>query len=162
MSNCPELETLFVGVAEGDEALISHAEGCPGCALLLEDHRQLEKDLFRIQDPLPPPDFTAMVMARVATAPAPAAAELKSGLAILFLAAGLFVTAVLAGGVTAADLGTGLARVVVELRALAVAATNGVEAIWTTAAGPAIALSTLLVLSSLLWFRRLAGAPQSA
>lgn len=161
-SSCPDLEALFVGVAEGDETMLEHAAACSACAFLLEDHRQLEKDLFRIQDPLPPPDFTAMVMAKVAEAPVPVAAELKTGLAILFVAAGLFLTAVLAGGATAADVGAGFARLVVELRALAVAATNGVEAIWTTAAGPAVAVSVLLILSSLLWFRRLTSAPQSA
>ena len=38
--------------------------------LLLEEHRQLEKDLLRLADPLPPPDFLAKVMTRVAAAPA--------------------------------------------------------------------------------------------
>ena len=56
---CPELETLFVGIAEGDETVLAHAAECPACSALLEEDRQLEKDLFRIQDPLPPPDFTA-------------------------------------------------------------------------------------------------------
>ena len=37
---------------------------------LLEEHRQLEKDLLRLADPLPPPDFLANVMSRVAVAPA--------------------------------------------------------------------------------------------
>src|SRR4051794_12056517 len=36
---------------------------------LLEEHRQLEKDLLRLADPPPPPDFVSKVMAKVAAQP---------------------------------------------------------------------------------------------
>ena len=46
-------------------------------AQLLEEHRQLEKDLLRLADPMPPADFVHAVMAKVATAPARAPKILK-------------------------------------------------------------------------------------
>lgn len=69
---CPDLEVLFIELEAGHGPALEHAEGCPLCAAVLEEHRQLEKDLFRLADPLPPPDLVHQVMARVAASPAPA------------------------------------------------------------------------------------------
>ena len=83
MNACPELETLLVGVAEHDADALAHIKTCPDCAFIAEQHRQLEKDLFRLADPMPPPDFVQSVMARVALEPAPTRVELRTGLSIL-------------------------------------------------------------------------------
>src|SRR6478672_7907016 len=71
--------------------------------LLLEEHRQLEKDLLRLADPLPPPDFVHQVMRKVATAPAPAPAPRDIALAALIM-----VSAVTAGVVAFASHGAGI------------------------------------------------------
>src|SRR5258706_10475493 len=64
---------------------------------LLEEHRQLEKDLLRLADPLPPPDFVHQVMQKVAAAPAPTPAPRDIALAAFItlsaFAAGLFAFA---------------------------------------------------------------------
>ena len=83
MNACPELETLLVGVAEHDAEALAHLKTCPDCAFFAEQHRQLEKDLFRLADPMPPVDFVQSVMARVALEPAPTRVELRTGLSIL-------------------------------------------------------------------------------
>ena len=70
---CPDLEVLFIELEAGHGPALEHAEGCPLCAAVLEEHRQLEKDLFRLADPLPPPDLVHQVMARVAASPRPCA-----------------------------------------------------------------------------------------
>jgi hypothetical protein len=62
---------------------------------LLEEHRQLEKDLLRLADPLPPPDFVQAVMKRVASAPAPAPAKADIALASL-ITFGAFAAGVVA------------------------------------------------------------------
>src|SRR2546430_11594113 len=52
--SCPDLEQIFEELAEGKGPALEHARGCPLCAEILEEHRQLEKDLFRLADPMPP------------------------------------------------------------------------------------------------------------
>ena len=83
MNACPELETLLIGAAERDADALAHLRTCPRCAALAEEHRQLEKDLFRLADPMPPLDFVQSVMARVALEPAPSRVELRTGFTIL-------------------------------------------------------------------------------
>ena len=159
---CPELETLVLGVAGGDEKLQAHARSCPSCAAALEEHRQLEKDLFRLVDPLPPPDFTRMVMARVAAAPAPLGREVKAGGGILVVSLALFVGFLVRGGTTWAGAGVGFARALLELRTVAVALGNGLTALWSTAAIPLVAISYLVLATTLFGLKRLAGSTQSA
>ena len=55
MNGCPELEALILAQSEHDPDALAHLRHCPACAALVEEHRQLEKDLFRLVDPLPPP-----------------------------------------------------------------------------------------------------------
>lgn len=159
---CPELETLFLGLDQDDPTVTAHAAGCPACALLLEEHRQLEKDLFRLQDPLPPVSFTAQVMAKVEAAPVPVVQEVKTGLAILAFALALCAALLAAEGASLADAGTAMARAILALRLSALAAANGVEALWSGAALPSLAACAVLLALSLLGLRRLASAPQSA
>src|SRR5687767_11154058 len=80
---------------------------------LLEEHRQLEKDLLRLADPLPPPDFVNKVMLKVATAPAPAPSPKDIALAML-IAFGAMAAGVAAffshGGAGLGGLGVGFAE----------------------------------------------------
>ena len=161
-SNCPELEALFTGIAEGDQALLAHAKDCPDCSLILEEHRQLEKDLFRVVDPLPPPNFTMAVMAKVAAAPVPVSSEIRSGVAVLILSLGSFFALLFMNGRSLADAGAGLARMILGTRTFFIAAAKALEAVWGTAAVPFVAVCFLVLLTSLLGLRRLVAAPQSA
>jgi hypothetical protein len=83
VNDCPELEALVLAQSEHDPDALAHLRHCPGCAAQVEEHRQLEKDLFRLVDPLPPPDLVSRVMARVADEPAPVRVEVKTAFSIL-------------------------------------------------------------------------------
>ncbi len=161
-NGCPELEVLFFGVAEGDEELQAHARSCASCAAALEEHRQLEKDLYRLVDPLPPPDFTRLVMAKVAAAPVPVSREVKAGGGILLISLAMFVGFLVTGGATWAGAGAAFARAMLELRNLAIAIGSGLAALWNTAAIPLVAISFLVLASALFGLKRLAGSTQSA
>lgn len=136
-------------------------------ATLLEEHRQLEKDLLRLGDPLPPPDFLLKVMARVAEAPARplSRSDVWSAVAIVGVTMSLAVIALLvSGGASGVGGGFGLAlaSVAVKLREALVAAGSGLFALWTTAALPtALGLSVVLA-ATLTAFRRLVQPAQVA
>jgi hypothetical protein len=119
-------------------------------AALLEEHRQLEKDLLRLADPLPPADFVHRVMQKVATAPAPAPAAKDIALAVVItvgaMAAGLAAFAT--RGVGLDGLGLSIAGFVVHLKYLLAGLGSGFEALWRTAAVPlAVGLATMLIAS---------------
>ena len=156
MNACPELETLLVGVAEHDADALAHLKTCPDCAAIAEQHRQLEKDLFRLADPLPPPDFVHSVMARVALEPAPARVELRTGLSILAVTLMGAVLAFVAAHGNLGLLGTRAASSVVAWRNLFFAASEALAAIWSTAALPTVLAMAGLVVVSTLGVRRLA------
>src|SRR5690606_35639906 len=82
-AQCPDLEVLFTELEAGEGPALDHAASCPLCSAVLGEHRQLEKDLYRLADPLPPPTLVASVMARVATEPTPLRRELWAGIPIL-------------------------------------------------------------------------------
>lgn len=127
-------------------------------ATLLEEHRQLEKDLLRLADPLPPPDFLAKVMIRVAEAPARplSRSDVWSAVAIVGVTMTLAAVAlVLSGGVTGGGLGLALASVAVALREALVAAGSALHALWTTAALPTVLGLSLVLAGTLAAFRRL-------
>lgn len=132
-----ETEALLRELAQTDDAR----------AALLEEHRQLEKDLLRLADPLPPPDFLAKVMTRVAAAPARqvSRADVWSAIAIVAVTLSLAVAALLLSGGSTGSFGLALASLVVKLREGFVAAGSALVALWTTAALPtALALSCFL------------------
>src|SRR3954469_24986707 len=131
---CPDLEVLFAQVAEGHGPALEHGKTCPACAAVLEEHRELGKDLFRIQDPFPPADFVPRVMAKVAAAPVPSSVELKTGFAILGTALALAFVILVARGATAGQLGISVAHWVVELRAILIGLVRGISMAWKTAA----------------------------
>lgn len=154
---CPELEVLFTELEAGEGPSLEHARDCLMCSAILEEHRQLEKDLYRLADPAPPPDFVHRVMARVASEPTPLRRELWTGLSILaaslLVALGVFVSndAALIGA------GTGLARLLLEGTALFDALGSGANALWHTAVAPLAGLFAVLLFCSLFGIKRLAG-----
>jgi len=143
--NDAELKALLDELADTDEAR----------AELAEEHRQLEKDLLRLVDPPPPPDFVQAVMRRVKATPRVSRGDVvvASGIVITTVAAA--VVALLAGS-DSASLGLALANLAINLRNGLVAMGSGLLALWTTAALPlAVGLSSLVWLS-LAVFRRVA------
>ena len=105
---------------------------------LLEEHRQLEKDLLRLADPLPPPDFVHRVMAKVASAPAPAPSPADVGLAVLIVlgAVGASVLAFIAAGDGVGGVGLHFTQLVLRLRDTAIGLGSALTAVWRTAALP--------------------------
>ena len=156
MTTCPELEKLLIAVAEHDADALAHLRTCPDCAFLAEEHRQLEKDLFRLADPLPPPDFVHSVMARVALEPAPARVELRTGLTILAITLMGATLAFVASHGNLGLLGTRAASAVLAWRNLFFAVSEALAAVWSTAAVPMVVTMVGLVLVSTLGLRRLA------
>ena len=154
---CPDLEVLFGELETGEGPALEHARGCALCSEVLEEHRLLEKDLFRLTDPLPPPELLHKVMARVAAEPVAPRRELWTGLSILaaslFLGLGLLWT----NDTALTRAGTGLARFVLEGRAGLEALHGGAHALWSTAAGPFAVMLALLLFTTLFGIKRLAG-----
>ena len=157
MNACPELETLLIAAAEHDAEALAHLRTCPDCAALAEEHRQMEKDLFRLADPLPPPDFVQSVMARVALEPAPVRVELRTGLSILAVTLMGATLAFVAAHGNLGLLGTRAAWAVVAWRNLFFAVSEALAALWSTAALPTAVAMVGLILVSTLGLRRLAG-----
>ena len=129
-------------------------------SLLLEEHRQLEKDLLRLADPLPPPDFLANVMTRVAEAPARplSRADVWSAVAIVGVALALAAAALLVSGGVTGGFGLAVASLVVKLREGLIAFGSAIQALWTTAALPTAVGLSLLLGAVLTGFRRLVPA----
>lgn len=143
-----ELEALLAELAPTEAERVA----------LLEEHRQLEKDLLRLADPLPPPDFLAQVMTRVAEAPARplSRADVWSAVAIIGATMALALVALLAsGGLVSGGFGLALASLVVKLREALVASGSALHALWTTAALPTVLGLSLLLAATLTAFRRL-------
>ena len=156
-TQCPDLEVLFTELEAGEGPALDHAAECPLCGAILEEHRQLEKDLYRLADPLPPPTLVANVMARVATEPTPLRRELWSGvpiwLASLAVGLGLLIT----NDRALSRLGAALASLVTDGKALLQGLATGANALWHTAAGPVAALLVFLLIISLTGLKRLVG-----
>lgn len=146
----PELEALLA------ELTSSEAERTD----LLEQHRQLEKDLLRLADPLPPVDFVQKVMARVEAAPARAMsrAEIVSALSLV---AGTLVLAVMTLVLTGSLGGAGVfvAQVVIAVREAIGAMGSALAALWQTAAVPMVAALGMMIVVSLAALKRLAALP---
>jgi len=156
---CPDIEVLFTELEAGEGPALDHAADCALCSAMMEEHRLLEKDLFRLSDPLPPPSLVANVMARVAVEPPPLRRELWTGLGILAGALLAGIGYLLANDKALGRLGTALARGVVDGLAFLEALVAGAHALWNTAAGPVAAVLSLFLLVSLFGLKRLAGSP---
>ncbi len=140
-----ELEALLSELATTDEER----------ALLLEEHRQLEKDLLRLADPMPPPDFLHAVMARVALAPARAPGRSETALAIVIVLVALAVS-VLAFGARGdpGEMGLQFTRLVLQLRDTAVGLESAVAALWRTLALPLTLALGVALAACLMAFKR--------
>lgn len=154
---CPDLEVLFAELEEGEGAALDHAAECEACSAVLEEHRLMENDLYRLADPLPPPTLVASVMARVAAEPIPQRREVWSGVAILLTSLLGGLGYLLMNDQALGRFGTGVASFVVEGRLFAEGILSGAHALWSTA-GLAVATTlAFLLLTSLLGLKRLAG-----
>lgn len=151
----PELEQIFTELIEGVGPALDHARECPVCSTVLEEHRQLEKDLFRLADPLPPPELVTAVMAKVATTPQPVRLDVKAGLGIMISAVVLAAAAFVLGGGGLGQLGVSFANAAVFFRDSGLALAHGMSALWRTAAIPLTVGMTLVLLFSLYGLRRL-------
>jgi anti-sigma factor RsiW len=153
--DCPDLEVLFAQLDEGRGEALEHATGCEHCAAILEEHRQLEKDLFRLADPLPPADFVQKVMAEVALHPSPRA-EIQAGLGIWLVAIAACVVSLIALDVTPGFLGVKLAHALLMFRSFAFALADVVGTVWKVAAMPVTTALAGTLFVSLMMLRRLA------
>lgn len=158
--NCPELEQLFTELAEGKGPALVHAESCDACKAVLEEHRQLEKDLYRLADPLPPPDLVHKVMAQIAAEPKPVASEVRVG-AFILVAAVLFAFVGFAGaGVNLGSMGAAAADFIISAKSFFAAAGRSAFSVWQTA-GPTLTFGSLLLLFvSLFGLRKLASSSE--
>jgi hypothetical protein len=152
----PELDVLFAELAEGGGDALDHAAGCGPCSAILAEHRELERDLFRLSDPFPPSAFVAQVMAKVAASPQPMRVDVRMGVLILAGAVALGLGALLLGS-GLPQLGLFIADATVGLRNLFIAFGHGLIALWRTAAVPTTAALTLILAAALWGLRRLAG-----
>ena len=152
---CPELEELFTQLSEGHGPALEHAKHCVVCSAILEEHRQLEKDLYRLADPLPPADLVHKVMAKVAAEPRPIAAEVRVGISILLAAGLLAVMSLLGTGIGAGTFGKELASFFVDARVVVEAVGQALASAWAAAGVPLAAGSFVFIVVSLLGLRRL-------
>ena len=153
---CPDAEALFVGLAEEAPEARAHLAECDACAALVEEHRQLEIDLLRLSDPLPPPDFVHQVMARVEAQPVPAGREWLSFAGIVAAALAGVVVLVGSDAATAGAWGQRVAEWAGGARVLFEAAGEAAFVVWETAALPvtvaaAVTLMVLAVAARRFW-----------
>lgn len=159
-AECPDLEQLFIGLDEGRPETLSHIDACPACSGIVEEHRQLEKDLLRISDPLPPPDFVHLVMAKVEAAPVPVRREIWSGISILLAAMGGIAAVLLTDSGSASMFGAAVASALLSLKSFVAAAGPAFTTIWATSALPLTVFASFVLATVLLGLRKLIGAPQ--
>ncbi len=128
---------------------------------LLEEHRQLEKDLARLADPLPPADFLSKVMAKVDAAPKPLRlrAEVTTAVTVLGLALGAAVVVLLASGSAGAGFGEAMAQLAVSVREVVVGVGSALSALWRTAAVPMAATLSMMLVASLWALKRFTVTP---
>jgi hypothetical protein len=157
-TECPDLEVLFTELEAGKGPALDHAATCPLCGAMLEEHRQLEKDLYRLADPLPPPMLVANVMARVASEPPPLRRELWTGLSILVVSLVAGLGLLVGNDAALSRLGAALASFVMDSKALLQGLSSGASALWNTEAGPVATILVLMLLGSLFGLKRLAGS----
>lgn len=159
-TQCPELEVLFNELSEGSGPSLEHAKGCEKCTEILSEHRELERELFRLSDPFPPSSFIQQVMAKVAAHPVSALREVRAGLAIMFGAFALALCALVFGG-GIGRMGILAASALVHSQTLAVGINSAISALWTTAGVPMLVSLALVLFAALFALKRLmAGAPQ--
>jgi hypothetical protein len=100
----------------------------------------------------------ANVMARVATEPPPLRRELWTGLTILVASLATGLGLLIGNDAALSQLGTALAALVMDGKALLQGLASGASALWNTAAGPVATILVLMLLASLFGLKRLAGS----
>jgi len=156
--NCPDLELLFAELEDGAGEALQHAQHCEHCSEILQEHRSLERELFRLSNPFPPSSFVQQVMAKVAGAPEVRHADIRVGAAILFGAVVLCLGTLFASN-GAAYLGAQAVSALITTRSLGFGVTTAVSALWATAALPMFVSLSLVLLGALLGLRRLVRSP---
>ncbi len=147
-----ELERLFADTAH-DEAEL---------ALLKEAHRQLEKDLLRLADPLPPGDFVSSVMAKVEAQPKRVpVSEIVSAVLIAVGALAASAIAFVSSGASPDGVAVSFAQAFVSAREVLVGCGSALSAVWRTAGLPLSIMLGMVVMAALVGFRRLV-APVNA
>lgn len=76
---CPDLEVLFTELEAGEGPALDHAAECAACAAVLEEHRLMEQDLYRLADPLPRPPWWPASWRACPPNPCPGAARSGPG-----------------------------------------------------------------------------------
>lgn len=160
IGSCPQIEQLLIEQAEGRGPALEHARLCERCSQLLEEHRQLERELFRLSDPFPPLDFTRQVMAKVAAQPAPMRINLGVGLAIAAIAFALGLIALVAAGAGPSTVGSLIGSTLIIAKSLWVGSQKSVSLLWATESLPmAISLFAILLICVFALRRLVAHAP---
>jgi hypothetical protein len=155
---CPDFETLLFSQLDGSTDCAEHLASCARCAALVEEHRQLEKDLFRLVDPPPPTDLVARVMERVAAEPLPLRAEIRVGLPIL---AATLMAAVLSFVATRGSIGlvgATTARALLAWKSTFFHLSSAMQVAWSTTTVPLAVCLSLVLFLSLVGLRRVAPA----
>jgi hypothetical protein len=158
-SACPSSEDLFDAVLAEEGEAFEHSLECEACAMVLEEHRQLEKDLYRLVDPLPPVDLVRNVMARVDAAPAPLRRELSTGLGILAATLALGLGVVARDPQVLAELGLALSSLLVNGHHVLPTFVSALSTTWAAVGVMGVAVCTSLLFVSLLGLKRLSGGP---
>lgn len=141
--------------AELERLLAEVSPDAPGRDAVREAHRQLEKDLLRLADPLPPADFLSKVMAKVEAEPRRVSStEIRSAVMITFAALLASVAAFVSSGASADGVAVSLARTFVSAREVLVGFGSGLAAVWRTAGLPLSVMLAILVMVTLVGFRR--------
>ncbi|MCU0697000.1 MAG: hypothetical protein MUC96_10755 [Myxococcaceae bacterium] len=129
---------------------------------LAESHRQLEKDLLRLADPLPPADFVAAVMAKVEAEPQRVSAgEVRSAVLIAVVGLAASAMAFLRSGASADGVALEFAQGLVAAREVLVGFGSGLAAVWRTAGLPLSVTLAVVVMVTLVGLRRLV-APENS
>lgn len=147
-----EFEKLFADTAHDQADL----------ALLKEAHRQLEKDLLRLADPLPPADFVSAVMAKVEAQPKRVpVSEIVSAVLIAVGALAASAVAFVSSGASPDGVAVSFAQTFVSAREVLVGCGSALSAVWRTAGLPLSIMLGMVVMVALVGFRRLV-APVNA
>lgn len=158
-STCPDLETLFLALEEGEDYAYEHVSACPRCASIMEEHRLLEHQLTDLMDPPPPGDFVQLVMAKVAVAPAPARRELAVAGGIVGTSFIALLVLLVASVPSLEALGLGAMSRALNGGRWMQAAANGLSTVWSVMGPQLLVLCLVTLMISLYGLRRLAGDP---
>jgi hypothetical protein len=161
MTPCPDVETLFEGLELGAPSVLDHVKDCAPCSALVEEHRQLEKDLYRLQDPLPPRDFVFGVMARVQVEPIPLGVEVGWGMGILCATLGLGALAFVAGHGRLGAATASVASSFISAKAVTGSLLFAMGTAWHAATVPLGLGMGCLLMAALLGLYKLSPAPSS-